>query len=406
MNFKGRYSSMKVIDYETIVKTRKPRKPDRVKTLDPFEERKARLRFEKILWPEGKPICPFCGHLRSYIMHKREGYYKCASCRSQYTIRVGTVMHGTHLSYIDWWKVIEQFCISEKGYPGLQVEKYIDCTYKTAWYLGHRLRCAMLNDRFAKKLKGIVEVDEIYLGNRKKTPKFADEEKIRRVKRPFVFDLSLKKMAIHYFENPDLLIEIVCGTFLIGEYFKFQKEEKETKKKQKKGRKRGRGTSKKAVLVLVERGGQSIAIPMSRLNKTNLTAELLLHVCKEAKIVSDGFKGYCELENVFAEHKTVNHSQGIFDKNAEHINFAESFNSLLRRGYFGVFHQYTDRHLHRYCVEMSYKRNQVKMDRESRIKKAISRFGGKRMFYKRKDSGILLSVYAFKQVLYKVNKAA
>ena len=122
-----------MIDYDYIVKHRKPRSPDRIKPLDPLQEKITRLLFEKIRWPHG-PVCPCCGHRKSYTMRKRVGYYKCASCRSQYTVRVGTVMHGTHLSYIDWWKTIEQFCISEKGYPGKQTERYIDCTYKTAWY--------------------------------------------------------------------------------------------------------------------------------------------------------------------------------------------------------------------------------------------------------------------------------
>ena len=387
-----------MIDYDYIVKHRKPRSPDRIKPIDPLQEKITRLRFEKIRWPHG-PVCPCCGHRKSYTMRKRVGYYKCASCRSQYTVRVGTVMHGTHLSYIDWWKIIEQFCISEKGYPGKQTERYIDCTYKTAWYLGHRIRCAMFNDKFAQKLKGEVEIDEIYLGNRKKRTKFASEEKIRRIKRSFLFDLFLKKLAVHYINNPDVLIQIVCGVFLTVKYFEFKKEEK--KKSKLKSRKRGRGTSKKAVLVLVERGGQSLAIPMERLNKTHLTAKLLTHVAIDATIISDSFKGYCEVKETFTKHKKVNHSQGIFDKEGEHINFVESFNSLLRRGYFGIFHQFTDRHLHRYCVEMSYKRNCHKLDRKERIEKTISRLEGKRMFYKRKKSPeTLLSVYTFKRVKY------
>ena len=387
-----------MIDYASIVKNRKPRSPDRFKPLDPLQERLTRLKFEKIRWFAGRPVCPHCGHLKSWIMHNREGYYKCASCRSQYTVRVGTVMHGTHLSYIDWWKIIEQFCISEKGYPSNQTKRYIDCTYKTAWYLGHRIRCAMFNDKFAQKLKGEVEIDEIYLGNRKKKTKFASEEKIRRIKRSFIFDLFLKKLAIHYIDNPDMLIQIIYLVSLVVKCFELKKENKEKSKT--KSRKRGRGTSKQAVLVLVERGGQSLAVPMKRLNKTHLTAELLMHVANDATIVSDGYKGYCEVEQTFTKHKKANHSQGLFDKKGEHINFVESFNSLLRRGYFGIFHQFTDRHLHRYCVEMSYKRNSRKLIRKERIEKTISWLEGKRMFYKRKGSEVLLSVYAFKRVKY------
>jgi len=120
-----------------------------------------------------------------------------------------------------------------------------------------------------------------------------------------------------------------------------------------------------------------------------------------ATIISDSFRGYCEVKETFSKHKKVNHSQGIFDKEGEHINFVESFNSLLRRGYFGIFHQFTDRHLHRYCVEMSYKRNCHKLNRNERIEKTISRLEGKRMFYKRKKSPeVLLSVYTFKRVKY------
>ena len=336
-----------------------------MKSTNTPQENIARLFFESIFWPNG-PVCPYCKNTKSWTMHNRFGYYKCSSCRSQYTVRVGTILHGSHMSYQDWLLVIRLICSAEKGIAALQLKRLLSSTYVTAWYMSHRVRCAMVTDFGARKLQGIVEVDEIYLGNRKKQTKYYDESKIRKQRK------SKKKS---------------------------ETESLDTTTENKPKKKRGRGTSKTPVLVLVERGGQSIAVPMTRLNRTHLTKELLEHVALDATIISDGYKGYCECEKIFAEHKKANHSQGLFDKEGEHVNTVESFNSLMRRGYYGVFHQYTDRHLHRYCVEMSFKRNHCKYKLDNKVELLIKKMRGRVMLYR--HNGLILPVYAFKKVLVK-----
>jgi len=158
-----------------------------------FEERqaifadadKARDYLESVRWPDGV-ICPHCGAEDAYRLtggSTRKGLYKCRACRRQFTVTVGTIFQGSHIPLNKWMYAIYLMCESKKGISSNQLSRDVGVTYKSAWFMTHRIRQAMSNGG-TMKFDGIVEADETYIGGRtkggkrgrgaeKKTPVFA-----------------------------------------------------------------------------------------------------------------------------------------------------------------------------------------------------------------------------------------
>jgi transposase-like protein len=139
------------------------------------DENKARKLFEAWRWPGGKPICPLCQHDEAYkIQSKPEtknrarlGLYYCAACRKPFTATVGTVLEDSHIPISKWLIAIFILCSSKKSVSANQPHRMLGVTYKTAWFMAHRIRFAMTPNHWAEpKLKGIVEVDETFVGGR------------------------------------------------------------------------------------------------------------------------------------------------------------------------------------------------------------------------------------------------
>jgi transposase-like protein len=130
---------------------------------------------EAHLWPNG-PVCPFCGSGdrvgRLNGQTTRVGLCKCYSCKKPFTVRMGTIFESSHLALHLWLQIIHLMCASKKGISTRQIQRMLDCSMKTAWFLGHRIREAMKDNGDAiGGLGKTVEADETYLSKSPKTRK-------------------------------------------------------------------------------------------------------------------------------------------------------------------------------------------------------------------------------------------
>jgi len=147
------------------------------------DEIKARALLESWRWPNG-PVCPHCQNAGEKLISKlaaqgtsqggvREGVYFCGACRRQFTVTVGTVLERSHVPLSKWLLALSLLCSSKKSLSANQIHRMIGVTYKTAWFLCHRIRLGMTPQHWAEaKLKGTVEVDETFVGPKAK-PKSA-----------------------------------------------------------------------------------------------------------------------------------------------------------------------------------------------------------------------------------------
>jgi len=279
--------------------------------------------LERIRWPEGR-ICPHCGGLRSWPIHcdtARAGLYECGECNEQFTATVGTVFEHTKLDLPRWFLAIFLMLDSRKGISANQLSRVLGVTYKTAWFVAHRIRHMMTEtDSLGKALRGKVEVDETYVGGKPR-----------------------RHTGMH---------------------------------------KRGRGTRKVPVMLLVERDGMSRTRVIERVNAATLKGAIREQVAKSATIMTDEWGGYRGLDTEFRDHRVVNHGKGEYVKGDASTNTAESWFALLKRGVMGQFHHVSKQHLHRYCDEFSFRWNHRKSDRTVGVGEILNGSIGKRLTYR------------------------
>jgi transposase-like protein len=296
------------------------------------DEDKAREFIENLRWPNG-PVCPHCTSADVYRLTPkptskspgRKGLLKCAKCRKQFTVKVGTIFEDSHIPLSKWVLAIHLLCSSKKGMSAHQIHRMLDLTYKSAWFMMHRIRHAMDNDMFDVKLSGTVECDETYIGGKAKNMhKSVREQKIQ-----------------------------------------------------------GRGAVGKApVMTLVERGGRVRSQHVERVTEANLTEVMQEYINCQAHIMTDTFTSYQNIGPLFASHETVNHSQDEYVRGNAHINTAESVHALLKRGVFGTYHHWSVRHLPRYLAEFDFRFNLRKTTDGTRAAETIKAVEGKRLYYK------------------------
>jgi transposase-like protein len=296
----------------------------------------AREFLETIRWPNGA-ICPHCGSVEAYKLTAKEGsktpvrkgVYKCKACRKQFTVTVGTIFEDSRIPLNKWLYAIFMMCSSKKGVSAHQLHRTLGITYKSAWFMCHRIRYAMSQSPLAEKLSGIVEVDETYVGG-----------KPRKENKP-------------------------------------QGSEKEVKKN-----KRGRGTDKTPVVVVVERDGKSRAKKMEKITAKNLREHVEEHVSGETRIMTDGFSSYKGIGKNFQSHETVDHGAGELARGDVNTNTAESWFALLKRGVIGTFHHVSDQHLDRYIDEFVFRWDSRKETDFQRTMETIKAVKGKRLMRK------------------------
>jgi transposase-like protein len=285
------------------------------------DETKAVALFEGMRWPNG-PYCPHCGGTdRLYDLSKtRLGLKKCGHCRKQFTARVGTIFEDSPLPISKWLLAIHLMCSSKKGVSAKQIERELGITYKSAWYLCHRIRLAMTKEPLASKLGGageIVEADATYVGGK------AGNNKHKGYK----------------------------------------------------------AKPKSVVLTLVERDGEVRAFPVPAERKGVLHPIMQANIDGAAHIMTDKSFAYPGLKKHFASHHAVNHSME-YVRGIVHTNFAESFHSLLKRGIFGTFHHVSAKHLERYLKEFEFRWNSRKATDGARFAEAVKGVSGKRLTYR------------------------
>jgi transposase-like protein len=289
------------------------------------DEDAARALLEDLRW-QGHPACPHCGGADPYRLtpkvgsSTRKGVWKCRACRKQFTVTVGTVFEDSHIPLSKWLLAIHLLCASKKGMSAHQFHRMLGITYKSAWHMAHRLRYAMSQEPLASKLRGVVEVDETYVGG---------------------------------------------------------------KRRNRKGRPVSGDDQKTAVVALVERGGRARAFPMPRVTAQNLREAVVENVTRESSLMSDEAPYYTDVGKYFhGGHGAVKHSAGEYARGDVHTNTVEGFFSLLKRGINGVYHHVGKGHLHRYCDEFGFRYSERHISDGERASLLVLGAEGKRLTYR------------------------
>ncbi|TPI29000.1 IS1595 family transposase [Mesorhizobium sp. B3-1-6] len=305
------------------------------------DEAKAFEHVESILWPNG-PVCPKCGSVdRHYALKgvrtkpskknpngvERHGLYKCSACRSQFTVRMGTIFEESHLPLTKWLQAIHLMCASKKGISAHQMHRILECTYEAAWFLCHRIRLAMASGSLTPMggAGKIVEADETYIGRLKGQPVRA-----------------------------------------------------------------GGGSHKNTVMTLVERGGIARSFHIDSAKVKTVMPIVRANIAKETAMMTDEWGGYRYLSGEFASHDTVVHSKEEYvryeGEKTVHTNTVEGFYSIFKRGMKGVYQHCAEHHLHRYLVEFDFRysnRIALGVDDGTRAFIALKGAAGKRLTYHR-----------------------
>jgi transposase-like protein len=294
------------------------------------DDNAAREALEAIRWPDG-PICPHCGNLDREKIAKgqgkahRPGLYYCAACNGQFTVTVGTVMERSKIPLSKWLLAMHLMGASKKGMSALQLQRMLGVTYKSAWFLCHRIREAMRDDAPSPGALGgqnkAVEADETYVGGKAKN---------RAHRKP---------------------------------------------------------APKKAVLSLVERDGHVRSFHVADVTSNTVGSIIEKNVNAASALMTDESVIYPKIGAKFANHLSVNHSADEYVRLGSyvHINTAENFYSILKRGITGVYHSVSEAHLHRYLAEFDFRyNNRIGLgvddgERAARIAKGIA---GKRLTYR------------------------
>lgn len=297
---------------------------------------KARTYLEKLLWADGR-ACGYCGAVdESTELPARLGFYQCNACRKQFTVMVGTVFERSHIPLNKWLLAAFLLCASKKGVSAHQMHRMLGITYKSAWFMMHRLREAMTPNGKPGPMGGegrVIEADETYLGKRDGRPGKPDS---------FVTGFG-------WVSHPKI----------------------ETQRK---------------IVALVERGGEARSFVVQKVDKATIRKVLFTNADRKSTLMTDEAVVYPAAGANFADHQTVNHSQYEYARGTASTNTVEGYFSIFKRGMVGTYQHVSEAHLHRYLAEFDFRysnRAALEIDDQARTIKALKGIQGKRLTYRR-----------------------
>lgn len=300
------------------------------------DEAKAREALESVRWPDG-PYCPHCGNSDQEKIAKvegkkqshRPGLYYCNECKGQFTVTVGTVFERSKIPLTKWWMAAHLLNSSKKGVSAHQIHRTIGVTYKTAWFMMHRLREAMATLKPSGPMGGsgkIVEADTTYIGGKE-----ANKHRNKR---------DSKKIG---------------------------------------------GMGKQIVHSLVERGAGVRSHHIANLSGKTLRPLIVANVSRKSVLMTDTAGGYMQLGKEFVRHEMVDHATGEYARGDAHSNTVEGYFSILKRGITGVYHHVSEAHLQRYLAEFDFRYNNrmsLGVTDGERTALAMKGIEGKRLTYR------------------------
>ena len=277
--------------------------------------------IEKIRWPDG-PYCPYCGSfsVQHPVTHKTMTH-RCRDCRKWFSVRTGTIMQSSKLGLQTWVLAVFLLNTGLKGTASMKLHRDLGITQKSAWHLAHRIRETW--DKSGGLFTGPVETDETYIGGKRKN---------MRPKR---------RKAM-----------------------------------------RGRGTIGKAVVVgMKDRETNEIRARMVEgTGKKTLQGFVRDHAKPGATLYTDEHGSYTGMPEF--NHESVNHSVGEYVRQQAHTNGIESFWAMLKRGYQGTFHKFSEKHLDRYVIEFAGRHNSRSLDTIDQMAGVVVGMTGKRLRYR------------------------
>jgi transposase-like protein len=302
------------------------------------DEVAARAHLERVRWPDG-PYCPHCGNSKQDRIAKvegekqshRDGLYYCNECKGQFTVTVGTVFERSKLPLSKWWLAMHLMAASKKGMSAHQMSRMLGISYKSTWFMLHRIREAM-RDGFAGPTTPMggegksVQADETYYGNSSKRAK------------------GYKK----------------------GHRYKQQ------------------------IVALVEPKGPVRVFHVKTATAESVRTILVTNVDRKSELHTDESNLYTSVGREFADHKTVNHGwnqRGFYvGADGQTTNNVENFFGIFKRGMRGVYHFCSEQHLQRYLDEFSFRysnRSGLGVGDVARAELIAKGAEGKRLTYRR-----------------------
>ncbi|MEX0367996.1 MAG: IS1595 family transposase [Ruegeria sp.] len=289
----------------------------------------AREYLEASRWADGV-FCPHCGGTEKCKKLEgskhRPGLYQCGDCRKQFTVTVGTVFERSKVPLNKWLLATFLMASSKKGISAHQIHRSIGVTYKTAWFMFHRIREAMRDGDLSPMGGGggTVEVDETFIGRDKSKPK-----------------------------------------------------------------RRGTAHKYKVVSLVDRTTGRVRSVPVDDLKKSTLIPILRENIAKEAILYSDEASHYTAIGKEFGGHEIVNHRADEYVRGDVHTNTVEGYYSIFKRGMKGIYQHCGRQHLHRYVAEFDFRyTNRAANDIDDTVRANLILKGaeGKRLTYRRTNS--------------------